>query len=333
MKIRLKGRHFISLRDWSREELETIFQCAFDLKLKSAMGIPHPYLAGKTLGMIFADDSLRHRLSFEAAMTQLGGHAQFLDPEKLHLVHSKETWGDTIRVASRYLDGIMIRLSRVPADVKDLTHYGAAFQAQREICDFASVPVISAFSEVEHPCQVMANVMTIMEKLGPDYRKKKVVLVWGYSKLRFAPSCQNSMAIAAGALGMNLTYAYPEGFSLDPVYLEEGRRLAKIYGGRVEVVDDIRKAVDGASAIYCSPQVAIGKPLAESEAMRARFKNWQVRPEHFDIAAPDAFFMHDGPMRRGEEVAAEVADGPRSVIFDQAENSLHVQKAILALTM
>jgi ornithine carbamoyltransferase len=313
--------------------METIFQVAFDLKMKSALGIPHPYLAGKTLGMIFADDSLRHRLSFEAGMTQLGGHAQFLDPEKLHLVHSKETWGDTIRVASRYLDGIMIRLSRVPPDVRDLTHYGAAFQVQREICEYSSVPVISAFSEVEHPCQVMANVMTIMEKLGPDYRKKKVALVWGFSKLRFAPSCQNSMAIAAGALGMTLTYAYPEGFSLDPVYLQEGKRLAKSFGGRIEVVDNIREAVEGASAIYVSPQVAIGKPLDESEAMRAKFKEWQVRPEHFELAAPEAVFMHDGPMRRGEEVTREVADGSRSVIFDQAENSLHVQKAIMALTM
>ena len=333
MILGLKGKHFVTLRDWSKEEMETIFDMAFDLKRKLAYGEPHRLLADKTLGMIFADDSLRHRLSFEAGMTQLGGHGQFLEPAKLHLVHSKESWEDTIRVASRYLDGIMIRFSRVPPDTKDLTNYGAAFNLQKDICRFSSIPVISAFSEVEHPCQVMANIMTIMEKFGTDYRKKKVAFVWGYSKLRFSPSCQNSMAIAAATLGMTVTYAYPEGFHLDPEYAEESMRLARKSGAKIEFVDNMEDAVKNASVIHVSPQVAIGKPLEESEKMRAEFKHWQVGKKHFDMAAPDAVFMHDMPMRRGEEVTSEVADGPWSIIFDQAENSLHVQKAIMALTM
>jgi len=333
MKIRLKGRHFVSVRGWSKEELETIFDMAFDLKRKMAYGEPHRLLADKTLGMIFADDSLRHRLSFEAGMTQLGGHAQFLEPSRLHLVHSKESWEDTMKVASRYLDGIMIRLSRIPPDIKDLTNYGAAFNLQKEICEYSSIPVISAYSEVEHPCQVMADIMTIMEKFGPDYRKKKVAMIWGFSKLRFAPSTSNSMAIAAGALGMTLTFAQPKGFNIDPEYAEESISLAKRSGARIEFVDNIHDAAKDASILFAMPQVAIGKPLEESEKMRAQFKDWQVKKELFDLAAPDALFMHDMPMRRGEEVTSEVADGPMSIIYDQAENSLHVQKAIMALTM
>ena len=141
------------------------------------------------------------------------------------------------------------------------------------------------------------------------------------------------MAIAAATLGMTVTYAYPEGFHLDPEYAEESMRLARKSGAKIEFVDNMEDAVKNASVIHVSPQVAIGKPLEESEKMRAEFKHWQVGKKHFDMAAPDAVFMHDMPMRRGEEVTSEVADGPWSIIFDQAENSLHVQKAIMALTM
>lgn len=338
MKSHLRGRHFISLKDWNKEELETLLDFGIYLKKKQTLGEPHLLLDGKTLAMIFADDSLRHRVSFEAGITQLGGHGQFLDPVKLHLVHSKEPWHDTIHVMSRYVDGIMLRLSRVPSNIKDLSNYGAAHALHEELCGYASmppaIPVISAYSEVEHPCQVMTNVMTLVEKFGwQDFRKKKVAMVWGYSKLRFAPSCWNSMAIAAGTLGMNVSFASPEGFNFDPAYQKDAMVLAEDSGANLQIVDTMEEAVKDADVIYVAPQSAIGLPLEESERMRAELKHWQVSEKHFKMANPGAYFMHDMPIRRGEEVTSEVADGPKSIIYDTAENSLHLQKAIMALTM
>jgi ornithine carbamoyltransferase len=338
MKTNFRGRHFISLKDWNKEELETLIEFGFYLKTKQALGEPHELLKGKTLGMLFADDSLRHRVSFEAGITQLGGHGQFLDPVKLHLVHSKEPWHDTIHVMCRYIDGIMLRLSRVPSTIKDLTNYGAAQALHEEICEYASmpptIPVISAYSEVEHPCQVLANVMTLVEKFGWDsFRKKKVAMVWGYSKLRFAPSCWNSMAIAAGTLGMNVTFARPDGFHFDREYEKDAMNLAEDSGANLEIVDSMEEAVKDADVIYVEPQSAIGVPLEESERMRSELKHWQVRQELWELSNPNAYFMHDMPIRREEEVTSEVADGPNSIIYDTAENSLHIQKAIMAMTM
>lgn len=333
MTSQLKGKDFVSLLDWSKDELETILDLSFELKRRLALGEPHPLLAGKTLGMLFADDSLRHRLSFEAGMTQLGGHAQFLDPEKLHLVHSKESWEDTAKVASRYLDGLMVRLSRVSPEIKDLTRYGSAHELHKQIAEYATIPVINAYSDVEHPCQVMANIMTIIEKFGQDYKKKKIVMVWGWSKLRFGPACWNAMAIATAKLGMTATFSYPEGFSFDQKYIETSKQLAAKSGAKIEFNGNLKDACKGADVIYVQPQVAIGKPLEESEKMRAEFKHWQVNEDLFKVAEPNALFMHDMPIRRGEEVTAEVADGPRSIIYDTAENSLHLQKAIMAMVM
>ncbi len=333
MKTKLKGRDFISLMDYSREELETILEVAFALKVKVATGEPHPLLAGKTLGMLFADDSLRTRISFETGMTQLGGHAQYYLPNKLHLVHSQETWEDTAHVMSRYLDGLMVRLSRIPPDIKDLSNYGAAQAVLELLAKNATCPVINGYSDVEHPCQIMADVMTLMEKFGPDYRQKKVAHVWVYSKGRWTPAGANSLAIASATLGMRTTFAHPAGFHIDPEYEKEAIRLAGQSGGSFETVDNLHDAVKDADVIYAEPQSAIGKTMEESEKMRAGLKDWIITKEHFDIAAPGAVFMHAMPIRRGEEVTSEIADGPMSIIYDQAENRLHAQKAIMALTM
>ena len=333
MKTNLKGKDFIDMRDYSREELETILQLALELKLKVATGEPHPLLAGKNLGMLFADDSLRTRISFETGMSQLGGHAQYYTPEKLHLVHSKETWADTAQVISRYLDGFVIRLSRVPPEVKDLTNYGAAQAMIKTIAENADIPVVNAYSDVEHPCQIMADIMTLMEKFGSDYRKRKVAVVWGYSKMRYTPAQSNSLSVVAGALGMNIVFAFPKGFHFDSEYEQMGRKLSQKAGGTFETVHNLNEAVKDADAIYVTPQMAIGKPLEEVDRMRSELKDWSVRSEHFKLAAPGAIFMHAMPVHRDEEAAAEVVDGPMSVMFDQAENRLHVQKAILSLIM
>lgn len=333
MKTKLKGRDFISLRDFSKEELETILEVAFSLKAKVATGEPHPLLAGKTLGMLFADDSLRTRISFETGMTQLGGHAQYYIPNKLHLVHSEETWEDTAQVMSRYLNGIMVRLSRIPPDIKDLSNYGAAQAILELLARNTTCPVINGYSDVEHPCQIMADIMTLIEKFGTEFRRKKIAHVWVFSKGRWTPAGANSLAIASATLGMRTIFAHPAGFHIDPEYEKEALRLARQSGGSFDMVDNLHDAVKGADVIYIEPQSAIGKTLDESEKMRFNFKNWIITKEHFNVAAPGAIFMHAMPIRRGEEVTSDVADGPMSVIFDQAENRLHAQKAIMALTM
>jgi ornithine carbamoyltransferase len=333
MNTKLRGKDMISLKDYNKEEIETILDIGFKLKAKLALGEPHQILAGKSLGMIFADDSLRTRISFETAMTQLGGHAQYFTPEKMHLIHSKEPWEDTAQVMSRFLDGIMIRLSRVPPEIKDLSNYGAAQAIVELIARNASCPVINGYTDKEHPCQTIADLMTIIDKFGSDFRKKKIAHVWGYSVGRWTPAAVNSLVIAAATLGMTVTFAHPVGFHFDPEYEKEAKVLAHRSGAAIEVIDNMHDAIKDADIVYVEPQSAIGKTLEESERMRSHFKDWIITEESFKVAAQGALFMHAMPIRRGEEVVAEVADGPMSIIYDQAENRLHAQKAIMALIM
>ena len=335
MNTQLRGRDFITLRDYSQEDLETILKVAFDLKAKLAIGEPHPLLAGKSLGMLFANTSTRTRISFETGMTQLGGHAQFYAPEHLQIVGSGETIGDTAQVMSRYLDGLMVRLVREVTDIPQLSNlkYGGAHAVLKTIADNASIPVINAADDKEHPCQTMADIMTIMEKFGQDYRKKKVAIVWVPHRRGVSPGVAHSFAIAGGALGMRLTFANPEGFDLESGYISDGQRLAEQSGGSIEIVHDIYEAARDADVIYAKAWKAVTKTKEEDLKMRAAFSDWCIREEHFKEAAPGAIFMNCMPIERDREVTADVMDGPRSVIYDEAENRLHVQKAIMALTM
>jgi ornithine carbamoyltransferase len=186
---------------------------------------------------------------------------------------------------------------------------------------------------MEHPTQVMADLMTIMEKFSLDYNKRKVALVWVCNPYGIPAGIPHSLAIAGGRLGMKLTFAYPEGFDLDPEYVSTGRELAKQSGGSIEVVHDVSEAVKDADVVYAKGWEAIGKTPDEDLKMRSAFQDWYIRQEHFEYAAPGAIFMHAMPIDREREVTSEVADGPRSVIYDQAENRLHVVKAIMSLIM
>lgn len=204
MISKLKGRDFISLRDYSKEDLETILTLAFELKRKLYTGEPHRLLEGKELGMLFFSPSTRTRISFETGMSQLGGHAQFYAPEHMH-VFFRESWVDTARVMARYLDGIMIRLSHIPGQE---LKYGEARDILNTIATNANIPVINASDDQGHPCQVMSDIQTIIEKFGPDYKKKKVALVWSPGHPRaLAPGIPQSLALAGGKLGMNLVSA------------------------------------------------------------------------------------------------------------------------------
>lgn len=331
MKTKLQGRDFVSLKDYSKEDLETILRLAFDLKVRLASGVPHPLLLGKNLGMLFCAPSTRTRISFETGMSQLGGHAQYYDFQDLHLARIKEPWSDTAKVMSRYLDGLVVRLVSIPG-ARELK-YGEGHDTVWTMADNATIPVILASSDKEHPCQVMADIMTIIEKLGPDYKKKKVALVWVWRREPITPGIPHSLAIAGGSLGMRLTYAYPDGYDLDPEYINDGMRLAEQSGGTLEIVHNIDEAVKDADVIYAKSWGAIGKTTEEDLKIRKSLRHWRITQEHINAGTQDVIFMNAMPIDRELEATSEVVDGPRSVIFDEAENRLHVQKAIMSLIM
>lgn len=322
----LRNRDFISLMDYSKEELETIFEVAMDFKRKVAVGAPHDYLKNKTLAMIFANPSTRTRTSFEAAMTQLGGHAQFHTPEVMQIAHH-ETWIDTARVLDRYTDGIMIRMY-------GLEKYGQAREILRFMADNAEIPIFNALDDKEHPFQIMADIMTMMEKLGPDWKKKKVVMSWAYSGRVKSAGVPQTMAIAASLLGMNLTLAYPEKYDVDPDYMAFAKKEAEKSGAKIEVVHDIYDASKDADVIYAKSWGSFLMNKEEDTEYRKQFKeDWKISKKHFEIANKKAIFMHCLPADRNNEVTDEIIDGPMSVVYDEAENRLHTEKAILALAM
>ncbi len=321
----LKGRDFISLMDFTKEELETMLEVAFWLKTQAAVGVFPPLLKGKTLGMLFTKPSTRTRVSFEAAMTQLGGHAQFYDPEHLQL-KNKETIEDTARVLSRYIDGIMIRMY-------GLEKYGDARKVLRTFADNATIPVINALDDKEHPCQIMADIMTMLEKFK-NLKGKKIVMSWAYSERIKSAGVPQTMLIAAAILGFDITLAYPPKYDVDPEYLEFAEKMAKKSGSRIEITHDIYEACKGAHVIYCKSWGSFQMTKEEDAEYRKQFKeDWCISERHFKEADPNAVFMHCLPADRNLEVTDEVIDGPRSIVYDQAENRLHIQKAILSLIM
>jgi ornithine carbamoyltransferase len=321
----LRGRDFISLMDFTREELETILDVAFDLKRKAAMGVFPELLKGKTLGMLFAKPSTRTRVSFEAAMTQLGGHAQFYTPGDLQLAH-KETMEDTARVLSRYIDGLVIRLY-------GLEKYGDARRILLSMAENATIPIINALDDKEHPCQIMADIMTMREKFG-ELRGKKIVMSWAYSERIKSAGVPQTMLVAAGLLGFDLTLAYPPKYDVDPDYLEFAKKASEKSGAKIEITHDIYEAAEDAHVIYAKSWGSFLMSKEEDAEYRKQFKeDWCISDKHFEKADPNAIFMHCLPADRGQEVTDELIDGPRSIVYDEAENRLHVQKAILTLLM
>jgi len=322
----LRGRDFISLMDYSREELETILDVSLDLKRKLAMGEEAELLKNKTLAMVFANPSTRTRTSFEAAMTQLGGHAQFHTPQVMQIAHH-ETWIDTAKVLDRYVEGIMIRMY-------GLEKYGMAREILNVMAEAAEIPVFNALDDKEHPFQIMADLMTMVEKLGPNWREKKIVMSWAYSERVKSAGVPQTMAIAASLLGMNLTLAYPKKYDVDPEYMAFANKAAEQSGAKINVVNDVFEASKGADVIYAKSWGSFLMKPEEDQEYRKQFKDdWCISKKHFELANKQAIFMHCLPADRNFEVTDEIIDGPMSVVYDEAENRLHTEKAILALSM
>ncbi|MFL5381976.1 MAG: ornithine carbamoyltransferase [Longimicrobiaceae bacterium] len=296
-------RHFLSIPDFTREELLHTLDLAARMKRGEFAGRP---LAGRTLAMIFTKSSTRTRVSFEVGTWQLGGHALFLSARDIQLGRG-EPVADTARVLSRYVDGIMIR-TFAQQDVEDLARYG-------------SVPVINGLTDLLHPCQIMADLQTIRESLGPELEPVKVAWVGDGNNMA------NSWLNAAWRLGFELRLAFPEGYEPDAAILERARSAA-----RVVVTHDPREAVEGADVVNTDVWASMGQE--EEAQQRARdFAGFCVDDALMARASQRSIFLHCLPAHRGEEVTESVIEGPRSRVFDEAENRLHVQKAIMVRLM
>jgi len=310
MVVSLAGRDILCLQDFTREELETILKTAEMMKIWNKIGKPHRVLEGKTLAMIFQKPSTRTRISFEIGIYQLGGYGLYLNAQDLQLRRG-ETIADTARVLSRYVDGIMARVFD-HQDVVDLAKYG-------------SVPVINGLSDFSHPCQALADYMTIKEKKG-RIEGIKVVYVGDGNNV-----C-HSLMIAGTKLGANVVVATPEGYEPDAKVIKWAEENAAESGGSFELLHDPVQAVKDADVIYTDVWASMGQE-AEAEERRKIFMPFQVNKDLVKHAKKDYIFMHCLPAHRGEEVTDDVVDSPNSVVFDEAENRLHAQKAAMALVM
>ncbi|PTL36115.1 ornithine carbamoyltransferase [Candidatus Methylomirabilis limnetica] len=300
-------KDLLSIRDLTVLEIDGLFDLAADLKAQQRKGIAHPLLTGKTLGMIFEKPSLRTRVTFEVGMAQLGGRAIYLAPADIQL-GKRETVKDVAKNLERWVDGIMART---------FTH-----QTVEQLARHAAVPVINGLSDRTHPCQILADLFTLREKRGP-LRGVKVAYIGDGNNV-----C-HSWLYGAAKTAIDLTVACPKGYEPDADVVAFAHQEAEASGGRITLLDDARAAAAGADVLYTDVWTSMGQ---ESEAAKRRrdFQGFQVNATLIGLATPDVLVMHCLPAHRGEEITDEVLDGPHSIVYDEAENRLHVQKAILA---
>lgn len=300
-------RDFLAETDFSKKEIIETFKVARKLKKKVKKGEKHHILRGKVLGMIFQKPSNRTRVSFEVGMYQLGGHAIYLGPAEIGL-GTRESVADVARVLSRFTNGIMARVFG-----HDLVE---------GLAKWAPVPVINGLSDLLHPCQILGDLLTIIEHKG-GYEGVKIAYVGDGNNI------VNSFINVAGILPLDLRVACPKGYEPNAEILAAAREKAV---SKITVVRDPVEAVSGADVVYTDTWASMGQE-AEAEARRKAFKRYQVNSKLLEHAARDYIFMHCLPAHRGEEVTDEVMDGPHSVVFDEAENRLHIQKAIMVKLM
>lgn len=317
--MNLTNRDFISIKDFDGSELEALLHHAAKMKADAR---EQKHLQDKNIGMLFSVASTRTRISFQIAARKLGATAEHYSAADLQM-SNHESLKDTAAVMSRYLDALVVRMY-------DMSNYGAGRAALDTLAQYADIPVINALDDKDHPCQIMADLLTLYERYGQDYKRKKLVMSWGYSKRQKSPGVLHSMLSAAALLGMNVTFAYPEGFDLDPEYVAFADKAACRSGARIEFCNDLNTAATGADVIYVKNWMSLTMPKEQDAAYRETIKDqWCISGDHFKLANPGAYYMDCMPFIRGEQVTAEVADGPQSIIYDQAENRLHAQKAIL----
>lgn len=310
MAVCMKGKSLASLSDLTKEEIEQILKTSELLKLQLFRGEEHPLLKGKTLAMIFEKPSTRTRISFEVGMWQLGGYALYLSAGDLQLGRG-ETVSDTAKVLSRYVNGIMARVF--------------AHRTILALVKFSTVPVINGLSDFSHPCQGLADLFTIYEKKG-----KLSGLSLAY--VGDGNNVAHSLLYGCSKVGMNIILACPKGYEPSSEVVNAAKQEAKKSGSKVRVTDDPKEAVKGADVVYTDVWASMGQEK-EHEERAKKFRPFQVNSDLVKGAKKDYIFMHCLPAHRGEEVTDDVADSRNSVIFDQAENRMHTQKALMALVM
>ncbi|MCL6500246.1 MAG: ornithine carbamoyltransferase [Firmicutes bacterium] len=306
----LRGRHLLSVRDLSPQEIRQVLDLAHHLKREHRAGIRHEVLTGKAVALLFEKPSLRTRVTFEVGVRQLGGYSVYLAPQDVQL-GVRETVPDVARNLSRWVDGIVARVNRHAALV--------------ELAEAAAVPVINALSDFEHPCQALGDLLTLEERFG------------GFSGIRAAwvgdgNNVCHSFLLAASRVGLSVAVATPPGYAPDPEVVAEAQAEARRWGASVQVLTDPHEAVAGAHVVYTDVWASMGQEAQREERRRA-FQGFQVNRQLLDRADPQAVVLHCLPAHRGEEITDEVLDGPQSAVLDQAENRLHAQKAVLALVL
>ncbi len=303
-------KHLLTLHDWSTEEILDTLSLANQLKKEQKQGIPHHHLKGKTLGMIFTKSSTRTRVSFEVGMYQLGGSALFLSANDIQLGRG-ETIYDTANVLSRFVDGIMIRTFK-QSDVEDLAKYG-------------QIPIINGLTDLVHPCQILADFQTVLEKKGKLAGLKMAFIGDGNN-------VAHSLLYGCAKVGMDISVATPEGYECDPEVVKNALADAEKTGAKITLTHSAEEAIKDADAVYADTWISMGQESEKEEKVKI-FMPYQINKELFAKAKPDAIFLHCLPAYRGYEVTEDVIDGPNSVIFDEAENRLHAQKAVMVKLM
>jgi N-acetylornithine carbamoyltransferase len=324
MQTGLRGRDLITLNDWTVEEIETVLEVAARLKMERALGIPHPLLRDRVLAMLFFFSSTRTRASFEAGMAQLGGHAQFIESRTTQIAH-----GDTAKeigeILGRYNDGIAIRN----------VDWGVGNGYIREVAAASRVPVLNMQCDWWHPHQSLADLMTMREKLG-SLRGRTLNLSWAYAASYQKPiSVPQDLVTLATRFGMRVRLVHPPEFKLMPEIMDLAAEHARRSGGSLEVMDDFDAGFRGADVVYAKSWGAnlTAKDEAEGAEIISRYTDWITDERRMALAADGALYMHPLPADRNVEVADAVIDSPASVVYDEAENRLHAQKAVMALTM
>lgn len=334
--MNLKGKHLLCTQDWSMEELEKVLALADDMRLNRFDPRFTSILDKKTFMMFFYNPSVRTRQSFEAAALELGGAAQFLEPKSMRLKTAKsagETVEDAAQVMARYAVGLGIRILE-----DKINAYGEGQALLEEYAKWSPIPVVSMAHDKYHPCQGLADVLGYRTHLGKDLKGKKLLQVWGHGALaRSWCSVQESLLLNS-RIGMDVTLAYPEGYDLDPEVIEQTKKNCEAAGQKFEITHEPVDCYDGADIVYSrnwmSPTAYGPNGLDKTRDIEEALKltDWITDAEKMK-RSNNAVYSHPMPIDRGHEVSDEVASGPRSIIYDIAENRLHVQKAVMALTM
>jgi N-acetylornithine carbamoyltransferase len=314
----------ITTQEWTKDEIDTVLDVALDLKRKQALGEPHAYLRDKVLAMLFFFSSTRTRASFEAGMAQLGGHAMFMESRTTQISHG-DTATEIGEILGRYSAGIAIRQ----------VDWGVGNAYQRAVAEASRVPVLNMQCEMYHPHQILADLMTIIEKKG-DPRGRTINVSYAYASSYQKPlSVPQSLVLLATRFGMNVRLTRPPEFKLMPEVVAQAEENARRSHGSFEIIEDFDEGFRGADVVYAKSWGAMLTTTdeVESKAIGDKYTDWITDERRMALADEDAIYMHPLPADRNVEVTDGVIDGPHSVVFDQAENRLHAQKAVMALTM